>query len=104
MDITLLKTFIEVAQTGSFGTAAERLLVTQSAVSLRIAKLEASLGRALFTRSKAGAELTVAQRKLGHRIITCMVQNQRCCVDQQRHRRVGIKRLNSCDQRLGLEL
>ena len=60
MDITLLKTFIEVAQTGSFGTAAERLLVTQSAVSLRIAKLEASLGRALFTRSKAGAELTVA--------------------------------------------
>lgn len=60
MDITLLKTFIEVAQTGSFGTAAERLLVTQSTVSLRIAKLEASLGRALFTRSKAGAELTVA--------------------------------------------
>ena len=60
MDITLLKTFIEVAQTGSFGTAAERLLVTQSAVSLWIAKLEASLGRALFTGSKAGAEMTVA--------------------------------------------
>jgi len=58
MDITLLRTFIEVAQTGSFGTAADRLLVTQSAVSLRIAKLEQTLGRPLFTRSKAGAELT----------------------------------------------
>ena len=44
------------------------------------------------------------EKLFGHRIITCMVQNQRCCVDQQRHRRVGIKRLNSCDQRLGLEL
>jgi DNA-binding transcriptional LysR family regulator len=60
MDITLLRTFIEVAQTGSFGTAADRMLVTQSAVSLRIAKLEETLGRALFTRSKAGAELTPA--------------------------------------------
>jgi len=42
--------------------------------------------------------------KFGHRIITCMVQNQRRCVDQQRHRRVDIKWLNSCDQRLGREL
>lgn len=60
MDITLLRTFIEVAQTGSFGAAAERMLVTQSAVSLRVAKLEETLGRPLFTRSKAGAELTHA--------------------------------------------
>ena len=42
--------------------------------------------------------------KFGHRIITCMVQNQRRCVDQKRHRRVDIKWLNSCDQRLGREL
>lgn len=60
MDIVLLKTFLEIASTGSFGTAAERLYVTQSAISLRIQKLEASLGRPLFERSKAGAELTQA--------------------------------------------
>ena len=66
MDITLLRTFIEVAQTGSFGTAADRLFVTQSAVSLRIAKLEETLGRALFTRSKAGAELTQAGSAFEH--------------------------------------
>jgi DNA-binding transcriptional LysR family regulator len=60
MDITLTKTFLEVAATGSFVAASERLFVTQSAVSLRIQRLEDSLGRPLFTRSKAGAELTPA--------------------------------------------
>ncbi len=60
MDITLLRTFVEVAATGSFAAAAERLYVTQSAVSLRIQRLEDELGRPLFKRSKAGAELTPA--------------------------------------------
>lgn len=60
MDVTLIKTFLEVAATGSFVAASERLYVTQSAVSLRIQRLEDSLGRPLFNRSKAGAELTPA--------------------------------------------
>ncbi|MFT6074020.1 MAG: DNA-binding transcriptional LysR family regulator [Yoonia sp.] len=63
MDITLLKTFLEVAATGSFVSASERLFVTQSAVSLRIQRLEDSLGKPMFTRSKAGAELTNAGRE-----------------------------------------
>lgn len=60
MDIALLRTFVEVIATGSFVGAGERLSITQSAVSLRIQRLEAELGRPLFTRSKAGAELTPA--------------------------------------------
>ena len=60
MDIALIRTFLEVAATGSFVNASERLFVTQSAVSLRVQRLEDSLGRQLFTRSKAGAELTSA--------------------------------------------
>ena len=60
MDITLIKTFIEVANSGSFVAACERLFVTQSAVSLRIQRLEDSLGHPLFIRSKAGAVLTPA--------------------------------------------
>ena len=60
MDTTLIKTFIEVAATGSFVAASDRLYVTQSAVSLRIQRLEDSLGHLLFTRSKAGAILTPA--------------------------------------------
>lgn len=63
MDITLLKTFLEVAATGSFVAASDRLYVTQSAVSLRVLRLEDSLGKSLFTRSKSGAELTPAGRE-----------------------------------------
>lgn len=63
MDIVLIRTFLEVAATGSFVNASERLFVTQSAVSLRIQRLEDSLGKPLFTRSKAGAELTAAGRE-----------------------------------------
>ena len=63
MDITLIRTFLEVAATGSFVNASERLFVTQSAVSLRVQKLEDSLGKPLFIRSKAGAELTPAGRE-----------------------------------------
>lgn len=63
MDIILIRTFLEVAATGSFVNASERLYVTQSAVSLRVQRLEDSLGKPLFTRSKAGAELTPAGRE-----------------------------------------
>ncbi|TYB90193.1 LysR family transcriptional regulator [Oceaniovalibus sp. ACAM 378] len=63
MDITLIRTFLEVSATGSFVSASERLFVTQSAVSLRIQRIEQSLGKRLFTRSKAGAELTSAGRE-----------------------------------------
>jgi len=60
MDIALAKTFLAVADTGSFVDAAERLHITQSTVSSRIKTLEDLLGRSLFERSKAGAALTPA--------------------------------------------
>ena len=60
MDIALIRTFLAVAETGSFVAASARLFVTQSAVSLRVQRLEDSLGRTLFTRSKAGVTLTPA--------------------------------------------
>jgi DNA-binding transcriptional LysR family regulator len=63
MDITLLRTFLAVSATGSFADASQRLFVTQSAVSLRIQRLEADLGQSLFTRSKAGAALTPQGRE-----------------------------------------
>lgn len=63
MDITLLRTFLAVSATGSFADASHRLFVTQSAVSLRIQKLEADLGHSLFARSKAGAVLTPQGRE-----------------------------------------
>ena len=70
MDITLIKSFLEVAAAGSFVSASDRLFVTQSAVSLRIQRLEESLGRPLFKRSKGGAELTPAGREFEHYAIS----------------------------------
>ncbi|MDH3580801.1 MAG: LysR family transcriptional regulator [Hyphomicrobiales bacterium] len=58
MDVRLARTFLEVISAGSFIRAAERLHVTQSAISLRIQKLEEALGQRLFERSKSGVELT----------------------------------------------
>ncbi len=60
MDIALARTFLMVAETGSFIEAARRMNVTQSTVSSRIKGLENQLGRPLFERSKTGAVLTVA--------------------------------------------
>ncbi len=60
MDINLARTFLTVAETGSFIDTARRMHVTQSTVSARIRGLENLLGRPLFERSKSGAELTSA--------------------------------------------
>lgn len=66
MDISLVRTFTEVAATGSFAAAADHLFITQSAVSLRIKRLEETLGRSLFTRTRAGAQLTPAGKQFAH--------------------------------------
>ena len=58
MSIEQIRAFLEVASTGGFQHAAERLNVTQSAVSARIASLESRLNRQLFHRRRNGAALT----------------------------------------------
>lgn len=60
MDINLARTFLEIVSCHSFVQAAERLHVTQTAVSARVKTLEDLLGRTLFVRNKAGASLTPA--------------------------------------------
>ncbi len=55
MHISLARTFLAIADAGSFLEAASRLHVTQSTISARIKALEAQLGKALLERSKAGA-------------------------------------------------
>lgn len=58
MNIENLRAFIEVAASGSFHKAAERLHITQSSVSARIKALEDRLNRQLFTRTRHGVSLT----------------------------------------------
>jgi DNA-binding transcriptional LysR family regulator len=59
VQIELLETFLDLCETRSFNRTAERLGVTQSTVSARIAALEAAVGARLFTRSRAGTAPTV---------------------------------------------
>ncbi|KZX52049.1 LysR family transcriptional regulator [Stutzerimonas frequens] len=64
MDLANLNAFIAVAETHSFSLAAERLHLTQPAVSKRIAALEAQLDVRLFDRLGREISLTEAGRAL----------------------------------------
>ncbi|SEN33189.1 DNA-binding transcriptional regulator, LysR family [Gemmobacter aquatilis] len=59
MQTELLDTFLDLTETRSFNRTAERLGITQSTVSARIAALEQALGARLFDRSRAGTDLTM---------------------------------------------
>ncbi len=60
MQLSHLRTFITISKTGGFHAAAERLNITQAAVSARIKALENQLGQRLFERGRKGAVLSSA--------------------------------------------
>ena len=60
MDVELARTFLAIVAAGSFVRAAERLNLSQTAVSARVRSLEEQLRRPLFVRNRAGASLTPA--------------------------------------------
>ncbi|WP_136419252.1 MULTISPECIES: LysR family transcriptional regulator [Oxalobacteraceae] len=64
MDLTQLRAFVTVAREGNLTRAAERLHLTQPAVSLQIKALQASLDLQLFTRTPSGMSLTDDGAKL----------------------------------------
>ncbi len=58
LDVDLLKTFLAIADTGSFTRAAEAVHKTQSAVSMQMKRLEEILGRPLFARDGRASRFT----------------------------------------------
>jgi DNA-binding transcriptional LysR family regulator len=58
MDLQLLRSLLAVADTGSITEAADRIGITQPALSRRLQQLEAFLGADLLNRGRKGAELT----------------------------------------------
>lgn len=64
MDWDLCKTFVAVAETGSFTGAARRLHSSHPTVSRKIAALEAQLGTRLVARAADGLALTADGRTL----------------------------------------
>jgi len=64
MRMEQLKCLVDIAQTGSLTSTAQRLYMTQPAVSQRIKQLEQDLGIELLVRTKAGTQLTNAGEKM----------------------------------------
>ncbi|WP_028534325.1 LysR family transcriptional regulator [Paludibacterium yongneupense] len=64
MNLKLLKTFDTLAECLHFGTAAQRLCLSQPALSKQIRLLEDSLGAPLFERGRHGTTLTAFGRYL----------------------------------------
>ncbi len=58
LDNDVLRTFVAIAETGNFSTAAEVVLRTPSAVSMQIKKLEEQLKTTLFLRDARSVTLT----------------------------------------------
>jgi DNA-binding transcriptional LysR family regulator len=80
-----LRIFVEVVETGSLTAAGERLGLSKSVVSRRLARLEAELGMPLVARSTRGLSLTEAGsdfRPYAERIVA-ELQSARDALDRQ---------------------
>lgn len=64
LEVDLLKTFIAIAETGSFTRAAEEVHKTQGAVSMQMKRLEEIVERALFAREGRQSRLTADGERL----------------------------------------
>ena len=73
LDIAALRSFVTVAELGGVTRAAERLNLTQSAVSMQLKRLEAALDQQLVAREGRGIGLTREGEQLlgyGRRMLT----------------------------------
>jgi DNA-binding transcriptional LysR family regulator len=66
LDLDQLRTFVAIAEYGSFTRAAEVVYKTQSAVSMQMRRLEERIGRPIFARDGRMSRLTEDGEKLLH--------------------------------------
>lgn len=64
LDLTALRSFVTVAETGGVTRAAQQLHLTQSAVSMQLKRLEEALAQPLLDRSGRGVALTAQGEQL----------------------------------------
>lgn len=64
LDWNLLKYFVQIAQSGGIGAAAESLSLSQPSVSAALRRLEAQVGAQLCIRTRKGIQLTAAGHAL----------------------------------------
>ena len=64
IDLEFYKVFCTIAEKGSFSGAAEKLYISQPAITQTMKKLEEQLGGKLFYRNNNGVALTEEGKKL----------------------------------------
>lgn len=91
MDIGELRALVVIAETGTVTAAAERLFVSQPALSERVKRLERALGATLFVRDGRGMRLTPAgEAYLPHaqRVLDELERGQEAVRSSRRARRL----------------
>lgn len=96
MDLLYLRSLLAVADSGAITEAADRLGLTQPALSRRLQQLEEHLGATLFTRGRKGAELTEAGR-----IVDMEARHLVARYDQLRQQVRALQRLEGGTVRIG---
>lgn len=84
MDFSTLKTFLLLAQNGSFSQTARSLHLSQPAVSHQIKSLEEEVKQALFDRKGRTAQLTTAGRLLlpyAQRILSLLAESKNALLE-----------------------
>lgn len=84
VDTRLLRYFCAVAEEENLTRAAERMFVSQPALTKQIRQLESRLGFRLFTRSHSGMTLTAAGQALAERAPAVLVGLDRALQDARR--------------------
>ena len=83
MDTRSLRYFQAVAELGNVSRASEYLRISQPALSRHVRRLEAQLGRPLFTRRGHGVALTEAGHRLSQRAQVILRQLQQATAEVQ---------------------
>jgi DNA-binding transcriptional LysR family regulator len=97
LDIDQLRTFVAIADTGSFTRAAEIVHKTQSAVSMQMKRLEDRVGKAIFERDGRLSKLTDEGERLLDYARRIVRLNTECMASFNEHELTGRVRLGLPD-------
>ncbi|VTM89128.1 Cat operon transcriptional regulator [Raoultella ornithinolytica] len=90
MDIRLIRAFVTLAQLRRYHAAAERLCLTQPALTKQIQTLEHLTGMTLFQRGRQGAQLTAAGEAIYSQACHFVAQHDQFCAWTEQVRRGNV--------------
>lgn len=104
IDMNLLRTFAVIAEEKSFTTAARKLALTQSAISMKLKKLESLLQQKLIERDTRSFELTVQGERVYHYSQKFFTLHAQMVCDLRRPLKKEILKIGIADHAVHLQL